>query len=408
MENKKMTFIVSTFPAFSSSILESQLFPKAKLLSKLGWFCQFIGADVPERCTAKNLEDLRCRYGFGDIKVFPLYPSQPTYFSLVSMIKSLNYELKYLLRDWKPVWVYFRNIFEFCALNTTVHNLGIQCVYDSRGAIADEVRHKNPGIVGVFKELIAFRKEKIVFQKADHLLCVSARMSDWIKEKYGRIDTSIIPCCADQNQFRPDKNARLVLRAELCWSDDSPVVVYAGGVDYWQRPKDIATLLGKVKSFVPELKVLILSSFEKEFASYFKLVNFPLEDVYIRKVSHIEVSKWLNVADLGIILRHDILLNNVASPIKIGEYLSTGLGVICTRGIGDYSYLISKFGAGLELDDNLSVESLMSLIKDPNQLGKCSQNARQLSKLFSREFELLAFSEFLDKSGLNAFDELKF
>ena len=67
---------------------------------------------------------------------------------------------------------------------------------------------------------------------------------------------------------------------------------------------------------------------------------------------HSEVMRYMSAADAGIIMRNDIVVNNVASPIKIGEYLGCGLPVILTRGIGDYSEAVSRAGIGIILDEN--------------------------------------------------------
>ena len=104
---------------------------------------------------------------------------------------------------------------------------------------------------------------------------------------------------------------------------------------------------------------------------------------------------WLNVANFGIILRHDILLNNVASPIKIGEYLATGLAIICSKGIGDYSQAISQAGAGVVLEGDHLEEGLVDLFADVNQLVEYRNNALSLSRLYSRAFERERLIEFL-------------
>jgi glycosyltransferase involved in cell wall biosynthesis len=50
-------------------------------------------------------------------------------------------------------------------------------------------------------------------------------------------------------------------------------------------------------------------------------------------------------------MRHDNTVNNVASPVKVGEYLACGLPVILTRGIGDYSDMLPAAGVGMLLDE---------------------------------------------------------
>jgi glycosyltransferase involved in cell wall biosynthesis len=51
-------------------------------------------------------------------------------------------------------------------------------------------------------------------------------------------------------------------------------------------------------------------------------------------------------------MRHDTIVNNVASPVKVGEYLACGLPVVLTRGIGDYSDTLPAAGIGMLLDED--------------------------------------------------------
>ena len=398
--NRRMTFLVSQFPAFESNILDSQVYSKAKLLTELGWSCQFVGTDIPERCTEQNIKLLQHRYGLSDVRVSPIYPKQPNFSSLASMLKASRIAVQGALFDWSPSWVYFRNLFEFATFHKMVRTVGGQCVYDVRATLSNEVRHKSPGFKGRMKELFVFHKERQVFRQADHMLCVSQHMKEWIAKSSGRMDAKVIPCCADHEQFHPDEHARLKLRAELGWSNDCPVIAYVGGSSYWQRPEDIVRLLGGLKGRIPQLKVLVLTGSVELFSAMFAGVGLSCVDVHIRNVPHGEVASWLNVADAGLVLRHDMLLNNVASPIKIGEYLATGLAVICTKGIGDYSQAISKSHAGVVLGKTLLDEELVELFTDAKRLVECRKNALSLSRFYSRSFERELFVEFLESAEL--------
>jgi hypothetical protein len=51
-------------------------------------------------------------------------------------------------------------------------------------------------------------------------------------------------------------------------------------------------------------------------------------DFRIIKVPHEAVPAHLNAADIGFLIRDDCVVNRVASPTKLGEYLSCGLPVI--------------------------------------------------------------------------------
>jgi glycosyltransferase involved in cell wall biosynthesis len=60
--------------------------------------------------------------------------------------------------------------------------------------------------------------------------------------------------------------------------------------------------------------------------------------------------------DFGFILRDNILLNNVASPIKFVEYISMGVIPIISEGVGDYSSIVKKSGIGILVNEDNTFE----------------------------------------------------
>ena len=61
------------------------------------------------------------------------------------------------------------------------------------------------------------------------------------------------------------------------------------------------------------------------------------------------------------------MVNNVASPIKVAEYLACGLPVIMTQGIGDYSEDLAREPVGLLLDERKDLpEQVIQFIFNPD------------------------------------------
>uniref|UniRef100_UPI002630F3D7 hypothetical protein n=1 Tax=uncultured Campylobacter sp. TaxID=218934 RepID=UPI002630F3D7 len=56
--------------------------------------------------------------------------------------------------------------------------------------------------------------------------------------------------------------------------------------------------------------------------------NIELDNFYIDSLPYDKVPLYLNAADFGVIIRNDDLINFVASPTKINEYLACGLKII--------------------------------------------------------------------------------
>ena len=68
-----------------------------------------------------------------------------------------------------------------------------------------------------------------------------------------------------------------------------------------------------------------------------KLKKTPLLKYKIVSVDNRNVINYLKNQDFGFLFRHDIIVNEVASPIKFLEYISSGVIPILTPFVGDYS-----------------------------------------------------------------------
>ncbi|MNP50410.1 hypothetical protein D3C76_1446730 [compost metagenome] len=88
----------------------------------------------------------------------------------------------------------------------------------------------------------------------------------------------------------------------------------------------------------------------------YELIDRHLDQEFLDRVNVItinnkdEMSTLLSRTEFGFLLRSPAPLNAVASPIKFGEYISCGVAVIISPGVGDYSELVSTTNAGKILD----------------------------------------------------------
>ena len=163
---------------------------------------------------------------------------------------------------------------------------------------------------------------------------------------------TVIPSCFNETSFYFDSAARSEIRKSLDLDETSILLCYSGGTSAWQRIADIISLLKRVCLADARCKALFLTTSQDEVTRRLKEVQFPSGQAFVRGCTHKEVHRYLSAADVGLIMRHDTLVNNVASPVKIGEYLACGLPVILTRGIGDYSDMLPAAGVGILLDED--------------------------------------------------------
>ena len=155
-------------------------------------------------------------------------------------------------------------------------------------------------------------------------------VSNFLKNKMNFAKESyVLPCFADSKLFYFDKYLRENTRKNLGILDKK-VLIYSGSMLTYQC---FESCIGFFKTLSADWIFLVLSPNLNEARKHLKTLK---DNRYILKnVSFFEVNAYLNVADLGIILRENSDINKSASPTKYAEYCLSGLGIIYSDNIGD-------------------------------------------------------------------------
>ena len=130
--------------------------------------------------------------------------------------------------------------------------------------------------------------------------------------------------------------------------------VYLGSITSWQKFDETIKLYKTIENQLENVKLTIITRQKKEAERI--ITNYKINNVNIKSLTHKEVLQDLKNYDFGFLLRDDIIVNNVASPIKFLEYISNGVIPIMTNGIGDYSGVVRNYKVGVVLDQKFTFE----------------------------------------------------
>ena len=219
-------------------------------------------------------------------------------------------------------------------------------ILDIHGCVVEELMSENVD-VKKFKDI-----EEFAFPRINTLIAVNNNMINFYKEKYSGIKTNFIQL--------PIFNSNIKNIAKDT-NKNKLTLIYSGGTQSWQK---IDLLIDTIKKIVDKYEIIILSP---EIEKFSKLLGELKQKIVLKSVLpenlHIEYQK----ADLGFILRDDIIVNHVACPTKIIDYLEYGIiPIISNPEIGDfnkmgYSYIHYK----KLIEENIS---------DFNKLDKMRKN----------------------------------
>ena len=184
--------------------------------------------------------------------------------------------------------------------------------------------------------------------KSNAILCVSEAMRQYLRAAFSVPDTkmTVVPCCVDWTRYRDLERERDAMRGKLNLSDRF-VVVFSGSSQRWQLPQESLAVFKIIKNLQPDAHCLVLANEPQRMTRFVREAGLGENDATVLRVEASDMPRHLAAGDVALLLREECAVNQVASPVKFAEYLASGLPVILTRGIGDYSALVEREGVGL-------------------------------------------------------------
>ncbi|WP_427183808.1 glycosyltransferase [Bordetella bronchialis] len=209
-------------------------------------------------------------------------------------------------------------------------------VVDFHGAVPEETeyRRRRHGAPTASAPNWFHRHEARALAVCDAYIVVSGRMNHHLVDKLGddvRPERSFVLDVKSSSRFTA--TGCRVARHDYALDDDDIVVAYAGGTQDYQRLPDVARFVETLARYLPRLRLMVFTADPD--AARRQLGTFAVRRTIVASVAPDDLYAHLRIADFGIIFRDDHVINRVASPTKVWEYLASGLHVICNRAAGN-------------------------------------------------------------------------
>lgn len=218
---------------------------------------------------------------------------------------------------------------------------------------------------------------------ADKIICQSDKMKCHLVEKYGYKldDICVFRCGVDINVFGINDSARLAIRKSLNIADNDIVFVYAGGMHKWQNVGKALKYYLDFNSKYANSKMLVLTN---DIEGLNQIIDEERLDgicssLLVKSLPYSEVASYLNAADVSFLIRDNVVMNAVASPTKLAEYMACGLPVISTFVAQNW---VSEEGMSYVFDyENTSIYDLKNLLSsiDRERIGEYSATTLSLT-----------------------------
>jgi hypothetical protein len=180
--------------------------------------------------------------------------------------------------------------------------------------------------------------EEEVVQKAACLICVTNKIREHLMQKYGKkfkAPTIILPIF-DSNLSKFDIN----VKDKKDYQNNKPIVIYAGGIMKWQK---IELMQESINQSIDRANYIVCCPNPKEFWATWKYPKY--DNLKVDTKNYADLCKDVYaIAHYGYVLRDDIVVNNVACPTKIPDYLKYRIvPIVSSPKIGDFVDLGMKY-----------------------------------------------------------------
>ena len=263
-------------------------------------------------------------------------------------------------------------------------------IFDMRGFWADLKAECGQWRPGSFLYKIAKYYESIFLTKCDEIVVLTENARRVLRGLgYTHCRISVIPCCVDTDLFKSNDR--------VCSSEaikiglkDKFIFAHAGSLEPWYMMDQMLDFFKAAKAIIPNAHFLILSRSPKNkitrsaFAKGLSAADFSIVTADFR-----DMPAYLSVVNAGLIFISLGFSKAGCCPTKFAEFLSCGVPVVASGGIGDLDGIIAAAKIGVVIDTfdrdhyRQAVAELLNLENDGGLGQRCRDTAE-------REFSLSA------------------
>lgn len=155
-----------------------------------------------------------------------------------------------------------------------------------------------------------------------------------------------------------DSELERIRKIEQCASNDF-TVTYIGSTAAWQETENLPQIIRKIYEKKSNSRFFILTNGKIEILQ--ELPESLRQRIVVKRVPHGDVKYYLALSDVGIAIRDNNVVNRVAAPTKIAEYVTSGVQLLYSGNIGILSDLkaLDSLGNMIDIDENPEWDTML-------------------------------------------------
>jgi len=267
-----------------------------------------------------------------------------TAFALPSLLLYLSWQ--------RPSLIISRNypatLLAWCAWRLS----GLPYVFDMRG-LYPEVS-ANAGVYDDDSPDYRFwkRRERRLINEARCCVVVSQPFADHVRRLAEEANIALIPCCVDTDEVKYDPGLRREAKERYGLSQRF-VLLHLGSFGTLSDRGLAAKYLKRFRRVRPEAVLVAATgtpAFVPQIEAAFLKEGLSPSDFKVIHPQPGQLNEVRALGDAGLILERRAANTHASLPVKLGEYLASGLPVICTPFVEGAAALVRRYDCGLIVD----------------------------------------------------------
>jgi glycosyltransferase involved in cell wall biosynthesis len=204
----------------------------------------------------------------------------------------------------------------------------------------------------VTKATYAYHTQRVrdTLRRSHGVLTVSQGLLEYAIE-HGAPTHSLayVPCSVERLTYSASN--RVKMRQELGIEGKLVLAALIGDSTRYQHLEDgIMPFVSAMRACRADVHLLCITTDPKGAREAAGKVGLPESAITLLTLPQQEISRYLDAADAGLLLKAPSRLNRFVQPVKLSEFLAAGLALVVSYGTGIVSALIEKSGAGVVVD----------------------------------------------------------
>ena len=249
--------------------------------------------------------------------------------------------------------------------------------------VYDDIDYAPGFLPGGFRKHMISTLERFAVRHANLVISVGDRLAH-LRRKQGARIVHVIPNGVDRENFS------IAYRRRSEKEQRRPTLIYVGWLGSWVGLDIILDAVALACKRISRLRVILLGHGAPEDLLNLRerINNLGIEDtVDLRgEVPYIELPDHLSEADVGMAIFRPLDLTCYAFPLKVVEYMASGLPVLATEDT-EAADLVTRYNVGMAVpfDKKAVADAIYNMLQDKEKYRQYSENAITFSKAYDWE-----------------------